>query len=29
MGIYKIEGDHIVAWRDYVDDNTITAPAAS
>ncbi|RFB88837.1 limonene-1,2-epoxide hydrolase [Rhizobium leguminosarum bv. trifolii] len=29
MGIYEIEGDHIVAWRDYVDVNAVTALAAN
>lgn len=29
MGIYEIESDHIVAWRDYVDVNAVTAIATS
>ncbi|WP_209857281.1 limonene-1,2-epoxide hydrolase [Rhizobium herbae] len=28
MGIYEIEGDRIVAWRDYVDVNAISKLAA-
>jgi limonene-1,2-epoxide hydrolase len=28
MGIYEIEGDCIVAWRDYVDLNAISSMAA-
>ncbi|GEO86743.1 MULTISPECIES: limonene-1,2-epoxide hydrolase family protein [Alphaproteobacteria] len=28
MGIYEIEGERIVAWRDYVDVNAITKLAA-
>ncbi|MCX5581667.1 limonene-1,2-epoxide hydrolase family protein [Kaistia terrae] len=29
MGIYEIEGERIVAWRDYVDVYTVSALAAS
>lgn len=28
MGIYEIDDDHIVAWRDYVDVNALSKPAA-
>ncbi|MEI9423200.1 limonene-1,2-epoxide hydrolase [Mesorhizobium sp. Cs1299R1N1] len=28
MGIYEIEGDHIVAWRDYFDINAVSKLAA-
>jgi limonene-1,2-epoxide hydrolase len=28
MGIYEIDGDRIVAWRDYVDVNAISKLAA-